>query len=246
MLIRTRMRVQQHIELKAVAEMVSEKLENITLEISNNVPCGSQPDGVRTGCHQLLGLLLPEGYSLTIKGKAHSGEPFLHTYRGTELRAAVMAAHPDGIITDFTDREPLAGKYPVPQALGFDEIPLTIVEGLDELAPVLQVANRHYHQDQPEDGLVWFFTNDATDIRGLTVGVRGSVGALEWFEPLGRQIPSHGINLEWVDYFTFHGHHNQMPPNAELPIEQVLDAVAEYSRTRMKPTCIDWQADPTD
>jgi len=91
-------------------------------------------------------------------------------------------------------------------------------------------------------GTVWFLRHGSNpDTPGLTAGVRGDVGALDWFGETATEVPVDGRNSDDVDYFTPSGHHNAMPPGSELPVERVLEAVAEFVRTGVRPASIDWR-----
>jgi hypothetical protein len=73
-------RLSNHVELKAVMMLLKSRAREGEVTI-NNVPCGFGP-GRRDGCHQVLGEVLPRGYSLTVLGTDAHGEPFKHVYKG--------------------------------------------------------------------------------------------------------------------------------------------------------------------
>lgn len=60
-----------HVELKVAAQMVHDKIKSVTLVI-NNVPCGK-----KYGCANLLPVLLPAGYSMTVHGPNNYKRTFI-------------------------------------------------------------------------------------------------------------------------------------------------------------------------
>ncbi|HEX5405447.1 MAG TPA: Imm1 family immunity protein [Pseudonocardiaceae bacterium] len=90
-------------------------------------------------------------------------------------------------------------------------------------------------------GRVWFlFGRAGDDAPCLVVGVRGAVGALEWIADQ-RFVPAHGVNTDWVSYYTVDMHDNEMPPRSELPLAEVIAAATEFARTSRRPDTIEWQ-----
>ncbi|MGI8312418.1 Imm1 family immunity protein [Saccharopolyspora hattusasensis] len=79
----------------------------------------------------------------------------------------------------------------------------------------------------------------------LTLGVRGTIGSLMWFDATSALVPADGTNSEYVDYFTMDGHKMVMSRHAELPIARVHEALREFARsTQQLPTCVDWTPKP--
>lgn len=116
-----------------------------------------------------------------------------------------------------------------------------------DLVGTLRTANDSYgSQGAP----CWFLFSEVNsrsvdECAALTVGVRGSMGALLWQDeeawlPDDGDVPANGLNADYVDYFSGGRHHNPMPPHTELPVEQVLEAVTEFARTGERPTCVEW------
>jgi Immunity protein Imm1 len=92
-------------------------------------------------------------------------------------------------------------------------------------------------------GRVWSLRAGIEDgLPTLAVGMRGEVGALEWIDHAvgGRFVPVDGLNPNWAEYFVWGGIDQGMPPQAELPVQRVLEAVSEFVRTRWRPTSVDW------
>ncbi|MGH3929060.1 MAG: Imm1 family immunity protein [Pseudonocardiaceae bacterium] len=118
-----------------------------------------------------------------------------------------------------------------------DEIEIATIRRPGDLTTALTTAN---DQRGSFSGRVWFLITEP-DIEApcLAVGVRGTVGALEWIDD-ERLVPVDGLNSGWATYYTVHLHDNSMPPHAELPLATVLAAAEEYIRTGRRPTCIDW------
>ncbi|MCP2097166.1 Immunity protein Imm1 [Actinosynnema pretiosum] len=90
-------------------------------------------------------------------------------------------------------------------------------------------------------GLVWFLVRGGGT--GLTVGVRGDVGALDWFGVEGTELPVGGLNPVGRDYFTVTGTHNAMPAGSELPFDLVVEVVEEFVATGERPTRVRWRAE---
>lgn len=91
-------------------------------------------------------------------------------------------------------------------------------------------------------GFCWFFSAEPDDWEAdsLVVGVRGNVGALEWFTPRQGYVPADGLNQEHIEYYTYDTHVMVLPPGAEIPIGTMCDALREYARTGQRPTCVEW------
>ncbi|GLY52074.1 DddA-like double-stranded DNA deaminase toxin [Lentzea sp. NBRC 102530] len=69
-----------HVELKVATMMVMQGRRHCEVTI-NHVPCRAgriQP----LGCHDVLSLYLPKGYTLTVHGTTQQGEPLSQTYEG--------------------------------------------------------------------------------------------------------------------------------------------------------------------
>lgn len=98
----------------------------------------------------------------------------------------------------------------------------------------------------PEWGTSWVLvsgegTMPSAQRNQLLVGVRGDVGAVTWHEPGKRaMVPRDGRNREHVDYSLADLHHTPMPPRSELPLTDVLSAVAEFARTGERPSVVNW------
>jgi len=112
------------------------------------------------------------------------------------------------------------------------------------LLELMRAANT-WHQAPHGAGVLWLLRHGTDDMAapGLTVGVRGPVGAVSWFGETISEIPEDGSNQEWVEYYLPSGHDNSMPPGSELPIERVLALVEQYARTGSRPTVIAWRPD---
>jgi hypothetical protein len=68
-----------------------------------------------------------------------------------------------------------------------------------------------------------------------------SEGALLWHEDRGGHVPADGTGDEEREYW-MPGNTNTLwlPPRSVVPVETVYAAVAEYQRTRQRPTCVTW------
>jgi hypothetical protein len=75
----------------------------------------------------------------------------------------------------------------------------------------------------------------------LEFAVDKSAGALVWFENPGTYLPVGGTGEEEVEYW-MPGNMNTLwlPPHSVVPVDTVYAAVAEYQRTRERPTCVEW------
>lgn len=107
-------------------------------------------------------------------------------------------------------------------------------EGWD-LADELQRVNREYGAT----GAPCWFLYSGSEFPGLTVGLRGAVGAVQWVARDAVLVPANGSGSR-VDYFAGGVHHETFPPGAELPVAEALTAVVEYVRTGQRPRCIEW------
>ncbi|WP_207954901.1 Imm1 family immunity protein [Saccharopolyspora elongata] len=107
------------------------------------------------------------------------------------------------------------------------------------------LAERDQRRRKPGVGLTWFIKHEP-DVAAptLTLGVRGTTGALMWSDATSGLVPAEGTNTEHVDYFTVDGHLMVMSPGAEVPIARVQEALREFARTRQRPTCVTWAPDP--
>jgi hypothetical protein len=78
-------------------------------------------------------------------------------------------------------------------------------------------------------------------VPALEFAVDKSEGALVWFENPGTYVPASGTSDEEREYW-MPGNMNTLwlPPRSVVPIETVYEAVAEYQRTRTRPTCVEW------
>lgn len=98
-----------------------------------------------------------------------------------------------------------------------------------------------------DGGFVWAFEREPGEGNApeLHAGVRGPMGALEWIEGNAVFIPVDGLNTDWVSYVTWFWHDRSVEPGAEVPIERVYAAVAEFARTGRRPACITWKPAPS-
>lgn len=124
-----------------------------------------------------------------------------------------------------------------------DAIALSDVVDVDGLVDELVELDRR--GDGSEAGFVWSFgpRGEFDDI-GLTVGVRGEIGAITWYDDEHAYVPESGLNTAHVDYFTWHGHHFPQDPGAEVPVEVAFTALREYIATGERPTCVNWRQLP--
>ncbi|GLZ38336.1 Imm1 family immunity protein [Actinokineospora sp. NBRC 105648] len=93
---------------------------------------------------------------------------------------------------------------------------------------------------------MWVITEQAFDIHSKTqvmfvVGVNNAVGVLHWDAARRGDVPKTGTNPEWIGYFLAGSHESPVPPHAEVPIDLVYQALAEFLTTRTRPTCVQWQ-----
>lgn len=75
----------------------------------------------------------------------------------------------------------------------------------------------------------------------LTFGVHNDVGVLEWAVEMDGYVPATGTESTWSDYFLAGLDETSIPPHAEVPVETVYAAVAEFLVTGQRPTCVEWQ-----
>lgn len=104
-----------------------------------------------------------------------------------------------------------------------------------DLAGALQKVNDQYG---PTGAPCWFLYS-GTEFPGLTVGVRGTVAAVQWVSRDEVLVPASGSG-ERGTYFAGGRHEETFPPGSEVPVADALAAVAEYVRTAQRPTCIEW------
>ncbi|HEX3784232.1 MAG TPA: Imm1 family immunity protein [Pseudonocardiaceae bacterium] len=124
-------------------------------------------------------------------------------------------------------------------ALDHEELVLAALPGPDVVIQLLSEHDRR--RANPAAGLCWWFqSSESADGPTLLVGVRGEVGALEWFDGAEAAAPVAGTNATRVDYFTRWGHHNDLPPGVELPIERIYAALSEFMTTEQRPACVVW------
>ena len=117
-----------------------------------------------------------------------------------------------------------------------------LLSGAEDADQVIdQLAEHNRRRERAEAGLCWWLQcRPGDEAPALLVGVRGEVGALQWFEGAQTQAPQQGANGDRVDYFTRWGHHNSVPPHVEVPLETVHAAVRELAATGERPTCVQW------
>lgn len=135
-----------------------------------------------------------------------------------------------------------------PTLLGREYLDITEYRDVDQVVALLREANSHYTrivaEQQGDGGLVWNFRAGPVVEGGkiLRIGVRGDRGSVEWFHGQEDLIPADGgLNDDWVDYWSWHGHESGAPPGSELPIDQVYQLLAEFVRTADRPNSIAWQ-----
>ncbi|MGW5789129.1 Imm1 family immunity protein [Saccharopolyspora sp. NPDC003752] len=127
--------------------------------------------------------------------------------------------------------------------LNYGQVLLTPAMDIEEI--IRGLAEHDQERQGPEAGLTWFFKHEpGEDTPTLTLGVRGTTGALMWFDATSGLVPAEGTNTEHVDYFTMDGHLMVMSPGAEVPIARVQEALREFAHTRQRPTCVTWAPDP--
>ncbi|MDQ3402416.1 MAG: Imm1 family immunity protein [Actinomycetota bacterium] len=81
----------------------------------------------------------------------------------------------------------------------------------------------------------------------LTVGVHGNIGALVWLDQEKAYVPTSGSNTKWCEYRLGGMHESPIPPFAEVPVETVYIALAEFLNNHCLPTCVEWrQAAPIE
>ncbi|HEX3792447.1 MAG TPA: Imm1 family immunity protein [Pseudonocardiaceae bacterium] len=124
---------------------------------------------------------------------------------------------------------------------------LTTLPAGADLVGELRAWNAHHGA---EISCMWLlavtFAEDAVWGRGpaswLNAGTAGPTGALQWVDPGGVFIPVDGLGrpAEWLPYFNWAGTECGVHVALRVPIEQVFAAVAEVSRTRRRPRCVEW------
>lgn len=75
----------------------------------------------------------------------------------------------------------------------------------------------------------------------LHFGVNGGLGMLQWNESGVSLVPEGGTNAQWSVYQLGGLHETPIPPRAEVPLETVYSALAEFLETRRRPTRVRWQ-----
>ncbi|MCG8918767.1 Imm1 family immunity protein [Actinokineospora sp. PR83] len=61
-----------------------------------------------------------------------------------------------------------------------------------------------------------------------------------WAVEMDRCVPTTGTKSTWSDYFLAGLDETSIPPHAEVPVETVYAAVAEFLVTGQRPTCVEW------
>lgn len=125
--------------------------------------------------------------------------------------------------------------------LDSNEIDVHTLSSDVDLVAALREASTHPQRGQ---ACSWELSNLRDDLPwyqqpSLIVGLRDGHGALTWNDD-PPMVPANGTNAEPVDYWIAGLHHTPMSARAELPLEQALDAVAEFMRTGQRPTCLEW------
>ncbi|GLZ43313.1 Imm1 family immunity protein [Actinokineospora sp. NBRC 105648] len=79
------------------------------------------------------------------------------------------------------------------------------------------------------------------DQAALTFGINNDRGALTWEQGEHAFVPTTGSNTEWLTYHFAGMEETGIPPHGEVPIDTVYTALGEFLRTRVRPTCVEWQ-----
>ncbi|EWC63943.1 hypothetical protein UO65_0773 [Actinokineospora spheciospongiae] len=92
----------------------------------------------------------------------------------------------------------------------------------------------------------WSLSRERIDLRNreqgvLTFGVNNTVGVLEWGLSAAAYVPTIGTNDEWSGYYLAGMDETNIPPYAEVPVDTVYAAVAEFLTTGERPTCVQWK-----
>ncbi|WP_175482912.1 Imm1 family immunity protein [Actinokineospora iranica] len=94
---------------------------------------------------------------------------------------------------------------------------------------------------------LWEFSRDRQEINDpqpiLTAGVHNAVGVLEWREGEDVFVPVSGGNAHWLDYAAAGLRSYPVRPCAEVPVEMVHAAIAEFVSTGSRPTCVEWRGE---
>ncbi|MBB5152568.1 Imm1 family immunity protein [Saccharopolyspora phatthalungensis] len=123
-----------------------------------------------------------------------------------------------------------------PGIYGREVLDLTLIDIDDAIDQIRMTDQRRRN---PNAGIAWFVQFGAEASEGLVLGIRGEVGALQWFTPTELLKPANGRNQDDVDYFTGPtGDH--CPMSSELPSAEVLGVLREFASTRSKPTGLEW------
>ncbi|GAA1232665.1 hypothetical protein GCM10009676_14880 [Prauserella halophila] len=113
---------------------------------------------------------------------------------------------------------------------------VTTVDNAAELLRVMAEADAGISRP---DGAGVLFDLYADD-RMLIAGIRGDRGCLVWASWDAMLVPTDGVNVEPVDYFTWDGHHHPQEAGAEVPVATMRRAVREFVDTGQQPTCVQW------
>lgn len=79
----------------------------------------------------------------------------------------------------------------------------------------------------------------------LTYGVNNDVGVLVWDDGEEYHVPTCGTNPDWVIYHLAGMHELRVQPHAQVSVENVYAALAQFLRTGQRPTCVLWQSAPS-
>ncbi|MGX7828129.1 Imm1 family immunity protein [Actinokineospora sp. 24-640] len=69
-------------------------------------------------------------------------------------------------------------------------------------------------------------------------------GALVWSEPGVVKVPVDGLNAEWKTYHLGGTHDTRLPAGAEVGLETMYAALAEFLNTRTQPATVRWVESP--
>ncbi|CRK59581.1 hypothetical protein [Alloactinosynnema sp. L-07] len=75
----------------------------------------------------------------------------------------------------------------------------------------------------------------------LDFGLNGDVGMVQWIDADRHLVPAMGSNPRWSVYYLGGTYDTPVPPYAEVSLETVCSVVAEFLRTRVLPTVVEWQ-----
>jgi hypothetical protein len=79
------------------------------------------------------------------------------------------------------------------------------------------------------------------DRASLDFGLNGDLGMVQWIDADRHLVPKHGSNPRWSIYYLGGTHDTPVPPHAEVPLSTVYSVLAEFMRTHLLPTVIEWQ-----